>query len=141
METLKNIFFIINYSFFLFLDLCHVSIEFATLNIKTLFFHHSSSQRRKNKYIWSVCLLRNTLFSPSLAARLAPAFVWRSIESPWLAICSRTAGGVCAGWGGLCMCVGERERVCACTGAVKKPWGSALSTEPFLLLFKLDQRQ
>lgn len=57
------------------------------------------------------------------------------------------------------MCVGESApvrgmgwvasvRMCvhACTGerahrVQRKPWGSALATEPFLLLFKLDQRQ
>lgn len=94
-----------------------------------------------------------TYFSLALSARAFLTVVQRSIESPWLAICRLTVGGVtcvweraplCAGWVGLCVCVCP----CACMyrrerahGVWWKPWGSALSTEPFLLLFKLDQRQ
>lgn len=40
----------------------------------------------------------------------------------------------------VCVCVYARLHVCVCA-CVWKPRESALSTEPFLLLFKLDQRQ
>lgn len=162
-------------------------IKSALKALKTTFQHDSWSQRWRLFYYTTVfnnsdeqegkMLTHDRLFiqkhtflplvrsvSLPLSFCVSLAVVWRSIESPWLAICSLTVGGVicvwervllCEGWGrAACLCVCLRVCVCMCVcscvhactgerahGVWRKPWGSALATEPFLLLFKLDQRQ